>query len=224
MHEIQLLFARKGDVGFNPTRVRASKGDGGFNPTHRRASKGDRGFTRELSDAGGRRQSQSQTKVARNLTRSVLKNVSKRCNSNDVNSTFEILEGELRATLMRRDGSWPGTESTRRATHQRPGTTGVEGAGGPDGARNTSEAASNKLNRKFRLRRPVWRVPEGPEGRKRAWLRRPRGRWRGLAGLFTATQRRWCGGRRRDRRTQEGMAAVPVGGGRAQAKHKSHVI
>ena len=30
MHEKQLLFARKGDGGFNPTRVRASKGDAGF--------------------------------------------------------------------------------------------------------------------------------------------------------------------------------------------------
>ena len=169
MHEIQLLFARKGDVGFNPTRVRASKGDGGFNPTHRRASKGDRGFTRELSDAGGRRQSQSQTKVARNLTRSVLKNVSKRCNSNDVNSTFEILEGELRATLMRRDGSWPGTESTRRATHQRPGTTGVEGAGGSGRAQEGLAAAPT-----WAVAGPgraihsdtaplVWRAPEGPE-------------------------------------------------------------
>ena len=150
MHEKQLLFARKGDGGFNWGSACASKGDGGFNPTHRRASKGDRGFTREISDAGGRRQSQSQTKVARNLTRSVLKNASKRCNSNDVNSTFEILEGELRATLMRRDGSWPDNEPTRRATHQRPGGAGVEGAGG------TGE-------------------------RKRAWLPRPRGRWRGHA-------------------------------------------
>ena len=96
------------------------------------------------------RQGPSYTKVARNLTRSVLKNASKRCNSNDVNSTFEILEGELRATLMRRDGSWPDNEPTRRATHQRPGGAGVEGAGG------TGE-------------------------RKRAWLPRPRGRWRGHA-------------------------------------------
>jgi len=47
-------------------------------------------------------------------------------------------------------GAWPGTESTRRATHQRPGTTGVEGAGGAG-------------------------------DRKRAWLRRPRGRWWGHA-------------------------------------------
>ena len=89
-------------------------------------------------------------------------------------------------------GAWPGTESTHRATHQRPGATvwrapeGPEGTGGlrdrplraagsrvaisraagPDGARNTSGAASNKLNRKFRLHRRC-------EGRKRAWLRRP---------------------------------------------------
>ena len=100
-------------------------------------------------------------------------------------------------------GAWPGFETTRRATHQRPGTTGVEGAGGsggpgrgaggwrqgqggprdrplraagsrvaisraagPNGARNTSGAASNKLNRKLRLHRRC-------EGRKRAWPRCP---------------------------------------------------
>ena len=58
----------------------------------------------------------------------------------------------------------------------------ISRAAGPDGARNTSGAASNKLNREFRLRRPwaatgpgrttrrrtqappVWRAPEGPEG------------------------------------------------------------
>ena len=30
-------------------------------------------------------------------------------------------------------GAWPDNESTRRATHQRPGATGVEGAGGTGG-------------------------------------------------------------------------------------------
>ena len=30
-------------------------------------------------------------------------------------------------------GAWPGTESTRRAKHQRPGATGVEGTGGTAG-------------------------------------------------------------------------------------------
>ena len=33
----------------------------------------------------------------------------------------------------------------------------------------------------------------------------------------TATRHHWCGGRRRDRRAQDGLAAVPVGGGRARA-------
>jgi len=33
MHKKQLLFARKGDVGFNWGSACASKGDGGFNPT-----------------------------------------------------------------------------------------------------------------------------------------------------------------------------------------------
>ena len=30
-------------------------------------------------------------------------------------------------------GAWPGFETTRRATHQRPGPTGVEGVGGTGG-------------------------------------------------------------------------------------------
>ena len=30
-------------------------------------------------------------------------------------------------------GAWPDNEATRRATHQRPGATGVEGAGGTGG-------------------------------------------------------------------------------------------
>ena len=43
---------------------------------------------------------------------------------------FEIVAGELRAKLLGGDGAWPGIETTRRATHQRPGPTGVEGAEG----------------------------------------------------------------------------------------------
>ena len=142
MHEKQLLFARKGDGGFNWGSACASKGDGGFNPTHRRASKGDRGFTRELSDAGGRRQSQSQTKVARNLTRSVLKNVSKRCNSNDLNSMFEIVAGELRAKL--------GAVSAMRQLWSGRDTCAV--ATGPGRAIHSDTAP------------PMWRAPEGSEG------------------------------------------------------------
>ena len=64
-------------------------------------------------------------------------------------------------------GAWPDNEPTRRATHQRPGATGVEGAG-------------------------------ESRGRKRAWLRHP-----------------WAAGPDRGARGRQGLAAVPVGGGRA---------
>ena len=54
----------------------------------------------------------------------------------------------------------------------------ISRAAGPDGARNTSGATSNKLNHAFQ-------------------------------------PHHWCGGRRRVRRAQEGLAAVPAGGGGA---------
>ena len=88
---------------------------------------------------------------------------------------------------------------------------------------------------------PVWKTPEGPEGLAAvlvgggAWQgysQQPgaagvedaggtggpgcgAGGRRGLARLLTATRRRRCEGRRRDRRAPEGHAAVPVGGGGA---------
>ena len=127
-------------------------------------------------------------------------------------------------------GAWPGTESTHRATHQRPGATvwrapeGPEGTGGlrdrplraagsrvaisraagPDGARNTSGATSIKLNREFRLHRRC-------EGRKRAWLWRP---WAAAEPGRAPSQRTephisdqapLCGGRRRVRRARAGF-------------------
>ena len=73
----------------------------------------------------------------------------------------------------------------------------ISRAAGPDGAQNTSEAASNKLNREFRLRH--W-----CGGRRRDRRARPRCPWVAA----------WSGcgarGRRRD------PAAVPVGGGGAR--------
>ena len=49
-----------------------------------------------------------------------------------------------------------------------------------------------------------------------------RGRRRGQAGQRDdAPRRRRCGGHRRDRRVQEGLAAVPVGGGRASPSDTS---
>ena len=114
----------------------------------------------------------------------------------------------------------------------------ISRAAGPDGARNTSGAASNKLNREFRLHRRC-------EGRKRAWLQRPwatagpgraspsdtsatgvegaggsagpgcggRGRWRGLAGLRddAPSEARGADGERAGRRPRAHQAARPSG-------------
>ena len=46
--------------------------------------------------------------------RSLFEIVRKRCNSNDVDSTFELIAGELRATLMGGGRAWPSFETTRR--------------------------------------------------------------------------------------------------------------
>ena len=46
--------------------------------------------------------------------RSLFEITRKRCNSNDMNSTFELIAGELRATLMGRSRTWPTFETTHR--------------------------------------------------------------------------------------------------------------
>ena len=55
---------------------------------------------------------------ARNLSWSFFETPQKRCNSNVANSMFEQVAGELRAKLMGGGGAWPGSEVTRRTTHQ----------------------------------------------------------------------------------------------------------
>ena len=46
--------------------------------------------------------------------RSLFEITRKRCNSNDVDSTFELIAGELRATFMGGGRAWPSFETTRR--------------------------------------------------------------------------------------------------------------
>ena len=66
--------------------------------------------------------------------------------------------------------AWPGFEPTRQATRQRPGPTGVEGAGGicrGAGGRRRGLAGlrPNAPNHtSVHQTPPVWRAPEGPEG------------------------------------------------------------
>ena len=96
----------------------------------------------------------------------------------------------------------------------------ISRAAWPDGAQNTSEAASNKLNRKFRLhrrrggRRGLAAVPVGGGG---AWpgfepTRRVTHQRPGAAGVEGAGG---SGGHRRTGGRRQGLAAVPVVGGRA---------
>ena len=78
-------------------------------------------------------QGQLHRNLAHNSIGRSFNKVRKRCNSNDLNSMFERVTGELRAKLLSGGRAWPGFETTRRAAEQRPGPTGVEGAGGTGG-------------------------------------------------------------------------------------------
>ena len=132
--------------------------------------------------------------------RSVLKNAPKLCNSNDANSTFEILEGELRATLMRRDGSWPGFK-TRAWPRCR------WAAAGP--GRTTSRRAEPRISDQAPL---VRRAPEGPED-ARGHGRGAGGRRRGLAGqrADAPSEARGADGERAGSRPRAHRAARPTG-------------
>ena len=109
-------------------------------------------------------------KVARNSIGRSFNKVGKRCNSNDRISEFERDVGELRAKLrvgsgMRGvraggegrgpsrclaavpvggGGAWLGFKPTRRTAEQRPGPTGVEGAGGTGGHGRASRCGTER--------------------------------------------------------------------------------
>ena len=85
--------------------------EGGGSGEHGRAS-------RHWASHGtrGRRPDNLQTNFARNFPRSLFETTRKRCNSNDVNSTFEVNAWELRATLM-------GGAGTGRALRRHAGDT-----------------------------------------------------------------------------------------------------
>ena len=114
-------------------------------------------------------------------------------------------------------GAWPGFETTRRAkltartargrvaTHrhtQRPGTTGVEGAGGTGGYGQASRQRTET-----HTSMPVAAGVEGAGGPGCG----ARGRWRGLAGLRddAPSEARGAGGSRAGRRPRAHQAARP---------------
>ena len=99
------------------------------------------------------------TKVARNFLRSFFETARKRCNSNVLNSMFEILAGELRATLLGNHADI----STEEAT-------GVKGTGGP------SRSASGRRQDLSGLRddapgHTLHRKRRRCGGRRKAWQR-----------------------------------------------------
>ena len=82
------------------------------------------------------------THFAHNFPRSFLEIAQKRCNSNDMNSIFEALAGELRAELLS-GRAWPGFETTH-APISTPRATGVEGAGGSGGHGRASRRGAER--------------------------------------------------------------------------------
>ena len=106
-------------------------------------------------------------------------------------------------------GAWPGFETTRRATHQRPGAAGVEGAGGSGGHGRASRSTTLSEARVWRSRgRPGPTAPGTPAEPQATSSIANYGCTAGVKGARGPG----CGGRGR-----QGLAAVPVGGGRARA-------
>ena len=92
---------------------------------------------------------------------------------------------------------------------ERSSRVAISRAAGPDGARNTSGAASNKLNRKLRLHRRC-------EGRKRAWPRCP---WAAGPGRGAGGWRQGQGGPRdRPLRAAGSRVAISRAGRRPPAR------
>ena len=129
-------------------------------------------------------------------------------------------------------GAWPDNETTRRAklaartahgrvaTHrhtQRPGTTGMEGAGGTGGHGRASRSTtpSRRLACGDLAGGRARRRPEHPWGHKQHKQegRRPP--------AHTATRHHWCGGRRRDLPRCRWAAAGPGRASRRRAERSS---
>ena len=147
-------------------------------------------------------------------------------------------------------GAWPDNEPTHRATHQRPGAAGVEGAGGSGGRKRAwlrrPRAAAGPGRASRRRAEPhisdqaplVRRAPEGPEGLAAV----PVGGGGAWPGLETAHHRTalqappvWRApegpegtGGLRDRPLRAKLACGDLAGGRArrrpehQRRHKHH--
>ena len=142
----------------------------------------------------------AQTNFARNFPRSFFETARKRCNSNDMNSKFELIAGELRATFL--------------------GNHDVAASKVIEGKQEDVRGGSGSYLPRARLRCP-WAVvgpgrdtgPTGVEGA--GGTGGPgcgaRGRWQGLAGLRddAPSKARGADGSRAGRRPRAHQAARP---------------
>ena len=142
----------------------------------------------------------SQAKVAHNFPRSLLRTVYKRCNCNDAISRFELVPGELRATLLScgQDG----------ATHSRPGAAGAEGTGGAGGPGCDARGRWQGLASAHRTTSAADVKGAGGSGGPGCGAG---GRWQGLAGLRgdAPSEARSADGSRAGRRPRAHQAARP---------------
>ena len=125
---------------------------------------------------------------------------------------------DLAAVPVGGGGAWPGIETTHRTRKQRPGTTGVEGAGGICRGAGGRWRGLAGLRDDAPISAPapqVWRAPEGPEGLA-AVLVGVGGAWPGFETTRrSAPQPHRCGGPRRDRRAWLRRPWAVAGPGRA---------
>ncbi len=96
-------------------------------------------------------QGQIPRKVARNSIARTFYNGRKRCNSNDLNSMFEVVTGELRAKLLGGGGAWPGTPEPQaplvRRAPEGPAAVPVGGGGAWPGFETTRRAEGSQRGR-----------------------------------------------------------------------------
>ena len=236
MHEIQLLFARKGDGGFNPTRVRASKGDAGFRRAGRLVYRTQMRYP--WAAVGPGRATSGRPTLQTSSNQHDLNRLAKTSVTNVVN-----LSPKTSIFTEKADGLTTFVTTGQKSTRKTPWIDDVcnntrcpvtpTGSGGPGcGARGRQRGLSAlRADAQAHVSTPGPTGVEGAGGHERAWLRCPwavagpgcgaRGRWQGLAGLRddAPSEARGADGERAGRRPRAHKAARPTG---QHARHPEH--
>ena len=204
MHEIQLLFARKGDGGFNPTRVRASKGDAGFRRAGRLVYRTQMRYP--WPAAGPGRAASGRPTLQTSSNQHDLNRLARTSVTNVVNLSQKTIIFSEKA-----DGLTTFVTTRAKPDVSTPGTTCVEGAGGIyRGARGRRRGLAG-LRADIQAHAST-QGPTGVEGAGGA-CRGAGGRRRGLAGLRddAPSEARGADDSRAGRRPRAHKAAQPTG-------------